>query len=65
MNEDEKKFDQQMIDLLSEVAPAESELGRMNPWSRPIGLITWGLIMTTIRFTFLHLDYILPTIGIN
>lgn len=64
MNENEKKFDQQMIDLLSEVTPSELELSKMNPWSKPIGLITWGLIMTTIRFTFLNLDYILPTIGV-
>ena len=34
-----------------------------NPWSQPIGLITWGLVLTTLTLNFLYLQYILPSIG--
>ncbi|MEG6523321.1 hypothetical protein [Desulfotomaculum sp. 1211_IL3151] len=57
-------FDQQMIDQLSDVTPPEEEIRKINPWSKPIGFITWGFILTTLRLDFLYLQYILPTIGV-
>lgn len=64
MSEKDFDFDQQMIDQLSDVTPPEPEIRKINPWSKPIGFITWGFIITTWRLAFLHLQYILPTIGV-
>ena len=60
----DSNFDGKIVDLLTEISPSEEELPTINPWSKPIGLITWGLIFTTIRLEFLKLQYILPTIGV-
>lgn len=57
-------FDQQLIDQLSEMAPPEEEIRKTNPWSKPIGFITWGFILTTLHLNFIYLQYILPTIGV-
>lgn len=57
-------FDQQMIDQFSELPPPEEEIRNINPWSKPIGFITWGFILTTLHLNFLYLQYILPTIGV-
>lgn len=57
-------FDQQMIDQLSELTPPEEEIRKTNPWSKPIGFITWGFILTTLHLNFIYLQYILPTIGV-
>jgi len=64
MNEKDFVFDQQMINQLSELPPPEEEIRITNPWSKPIGFITWGLILTTLQLNFLYLQYILPTIGV-
>ncbi len=64
MSEKDLNFDQQMIDQLSDVTPPEEEIRKTNPWSKPIGFITWGFILTTWHLDFLHLRYILPTIGV-
>lgn len=64
MSEKDFNFDQQVIDHLSVIIPREEEINNINPWSKPIGFITWGLILTTIHLSFLYLQYILPTIGV-
>jgi hypothetical protein len=64
MSQKDLDFDQRMIDPPSDVAPPDEEIRRINPWSRPIGFITWGFILTTLRLDFLALRYILPTIGV-
>ena len=56
-------FDQQVIDRLSGLTPPEEEIRNINPWSKPIGFITWGFILTTLHLNFIYLQYILPTIG--
>jgi len=38
--------------------------GGINPWSKNIRLLIWGLIFTQLTLDFLWLQYILPTIGI-
>jgi hypothetical protein len=65
MSEKDFDFDQQMIDHLSEIIPPEEEIRTTNPWSNPIGFITWGLILTTLHLNFIYLQYILPTIGVT
>ena len=57
-------FDQKLIDQLSDVTPPEEEIRKTNPWSKPIGSITWGFILTTWHLSFIYLQYILPTIGV-
>ncbi len=53
-----------MIDLFTEINPSDDELPVVNPWSKPIGFITWGFILTTFHLNLLKLQYILPTIGV-
>ena len=65
MSEKDFNFDQQMINRLSELTPSEEEIRKINPWSKPIGFITWGFIMTTVHPNFIYLQYILPTIGVR
>jgi hypothetical protein len=64
VNEKDFNFDQQMIEQLGEIIPPEDEIQGINPWSKPIGFITWGLILTTVHLNFLYLQYFLPTIGV-
>ena len=64
MSEKDYNFDKRMIEHLSYVTPPEEEIRKTNPWSKPIGFITWGFILTTFKLNFLYLQYILPTIGI-
>jgi hypothetical protein len=64
MSEKDFNFDQQMINRLSELTPSEEEIRKINPWSKPIGFITWGFILTTVHPNFIYLQYILPTIGV-
>lgn len=64
MSEKEYNFDKQMIEQLSYVTPPEEEVRKTNPWSKPIGFITWGFILTTLHLNFLYLQYILPVIGV-
>ncbi len=63
MKEKDLKFDQEIIEQLCEVIPPEEDLKSINPWSKPIGFITWGFILTTLKLNNLYLQYILPTIG--
>ena len=64
MSEKDYNFDKQMIEQLSYVTPPEEEVRKTNPWSKPIGFITWGFILTTMHLNFLYLQYILPVIGV-
>ncbi len=57
-------LDRQIIDQLNGVTPPEEEIRRINPWSKPIGFVTWGLILTTLQLNFLYLQYLMPTIGV-
>ncbi|MGI6643814.1 MAG: hypothetical protein ACOX3V_07480 [Bacillota bacterium] len=64
MNGKDLDFDERIVDYLSTVDLPEKEILETNPWSGPIGLITWGLILTTFRLNAAYLQYILPTIGV-
>ncbi len=47
-----------------EIASVEDVPGGANTWGTPIGLIAWGLLLTSIKINHLYLQYILPTIGV-
>ncbi|NLL51700.1 MAG: hypothetical protein GX248_03235 [Peptococcaceae bacterium] len=64
MSEKDFNFDQQIIDDLSEITPPEEQIHSTNPWSKPIGFIIWGFILTTLHLNLIYLQYILPTIGV-
>lgn len=44
-------------------APEDVDARRINPWRRPITLLSWGIFLTTVSFTFLELDRLLPPVG--
>ena len=64
MTDKDLTFDQEMMEYASELPPSEEEVRLTNPWSKPIGFITWGFILTTLHLNFLYLQYFLPTIGV-
>jgi len=64
MSEKDYNFDKQIIEQLSYVTPPEEEIRKTNPWSKPIGFITWGFILTTFKLNIIYLQYILPVIGV-
>jgi hypothetical protein len=49
--------------LRSKVAACEQPI-ESSECSKPIGLIIWGLLLTSMTLNFLLLQYILPTIGV-
>lgn len=63
MKEWEKDFEQELIEDLSAIAPEENEIRAVNPWSRAMNQLIWGLILTTVTLNFFGLQYILPPIG--
>jgi len=63
MSNKEVEFNQQMVDLLCELTPSDQMLSNINPWSKPVGFITMGFILTTLRLNVFNLQLILPTIG--
>ncbi len=60
----DKDFENNLVEQLSEIIPSEQEVMNTNPWSEPIGLITWGLAISMFQLNFLYLQYILPTVGV-
>lgn len=44
--------------------PVEDIMGAVNPWSRAIKNIIWGVALTLVSLNFLGLDFILPVVGI-
>ena len=61
---DDKESVQVDFEQSNEITPAEAAEGGVNTWSKPIGLITWGLLLTSFHINHLYLQYILPTIGV-
>ncbi len=64
MDRNDSIFEEEIIEGLKGMIPPENEIQNINPWRIPINSITWGLILTTIKWNFLYLQYILPTIGV-
>ncbi len=63
---DKEKLDNLLVEHLSKVNPPEREIGKINPWRRPILQIIWGIILTvfSINIPPLPWEYIIPTVGI-
>lgn len=55
-------MDDRMDELLSELPPQREE-PMINPWRRPVFLLLWGILLTTVTLDFLYLDMILPAVG--
>lgn len=62
----DEEFDEKITEDLCEQSAVISDfcIDKINPWSTPFKLITWGLILNLFTFQFLYLQYVLPTIGI-
>ncbi|MGM9522481.1 MAG: hypothetical protein ACI3VB_08390 [Oscillospiraceae bacterium] len=60
-----KREDENLDSLLEELPDSLDDelLFEINPWHRPIMLIIWGILLTSITLNFLYLQYILPALG--
>lgn len=56
-------MDDRMDELLGELTPDTEDLS-VDPWRRPIRLIIWGILLTTVTLNFLNLDMLLPGVGL-
>lgn len=56
-------MDDRMDELLGELTPGTEDLS-VDPWRRPIRLIIWGILLTTVTLNFLNLDILLPGVGL-
>ena len=61
---DQNEFEQEYIDQQEEIIPALNVSGENNKWSREVGFIAWGLLLTSAQINHLYLQFILPTIGV-
>lgn len=56
-------MDDRMEEFLGELPPDTEDLS-VDPWRRPIRLIIWGILLTTVTLNFLNLDMLLPGVGL-
>ncbi len=56
-------MDDRLDELMEELAPDAQDL-EVDPWRRPIRLILWGILLTTVTLNFLNLDMLLPGVGL-
>lgn len=57
------EFDRSLMEDLSQLPPAPGEVGNYTPWRSAMTKILWGMGLTTFRFEFFYLQYILPLLG--
>lgn len=57
---DDLRFDRLLQEEAAVLPPAAAEV---NPWRESMGLVLWGIGLTTITLNFLLLDTILPALG--
>lgn len=55
-------MDDRMDELFGELTPEPQDL-EVDPWRRPVRLILWGILLTTVTLNFLNLDMLLPGVG--
>lgn len=53
-----------VIKLTDQAFPPKITGSSSDTWERPIGILTWGLLLTSIQINLLYLQYILPSIGV-
>lgn len=61
---DNDESEQVHVEQLIEIPPVDDITSGCITWERPIGLITWGLLLTSVHINHLYLQYILPTVGV-
>jgi hypothetical protein len=64
LEKNDQEFEKNLIEKLEDFIPEERALKSVNPFSKPISYIVWGLIISSIQLDLLHLQYLLPNIGI-
>ena len=57
------EFDRSLMEDLSQLPPSPGEVGNYTPWRSAMTKILWGMGLTTFRFEFFYLHYILPLLG--
>lgn len=57
------EFDRSLMEDLSQLPPAPGEVESYTPWRSAMTKILWGMGLTTFRFEFFYLHYILPLLG--
>ena len=57
------EFDRSLMEDLSQLPPAPGEVESYTPWRAAMTKILWGMGLTTFRFEFFYLQYILPLLG--
>ena len=57
------EFDRSLMEDLSQLPPAPGEVWDYTPWRSAMTKILWGMGLTTFRFEFFYLQYILPLLG--
>ena len=57
------EFDRSLMEDLSKLPPAPGEVGNYTPWRSAMTKILWGMGLTTFRFEFFYLQYLLPLLG--
>ena len=57
------EFDRSLMEDLSQLPPSPGEVGNYTPWRSAMTKILWGMGLTTFRFEFFYLQYILPLLG--
>ncbi len=63
MSEQDRAFDQMLEETLTELPLPEPTVKQINPWKRPMGYIAWGFALITVHFELLHLELIMPMVG--
>lgn len=57
------EFDRSLMEGMSQLPPAPGEVESYTPWRAAMTKILWGMGLTTFRFEFFYLQYLLPLLG--
>lgn len=61
---DDLRFDQELVEQLSQLPLEQLPSDQVAPWKRALGCILWGMGLTSITVSFFRLQYILPAVGV-
>ena len=57
------EFDRSLMENLSQLPPDPEEVQNYTPWRSAMSKILWGMGLTTFKFEFFYLQYLLPLLG--
>ena len=57
------ELDRRLMEEMSQLPPPPSEVEDYTPWRAAITKILWGMGLTTFKFEFFYLQYLLPLLG--